>query len=291
MHWKQLAKKVAYWTVPPGVQTLVRSHLERSRALSSEKLDTVEMAILEKNCELHNRHLGERCFILATGPSIKNQDLRPLQGEKSIAVSNFFVHQHYQIISPQYYCVAPLHPPYTDEDGIRWFRDMEENVGSVTMLLSYSDRQLIESNGLFRKQKVNYLYFDGRYGFDAPNSNLMNLAEPLPPPQTVTLIALSVALYLGFQTIYLLGCDHSWPLHIGKSAHFHDEQSRKLGPEHWNVLDYETFFLRFAGLLRKYKVMKSLAERQGCTIYNATPNSFIDVFEPVKFETLFTKER
>lgn len=285
MNWREIANKAGYWLLPPGFKELIRFHLLQWPA---KKLTPEELAVLHRNVELRNRHQGERCFILATGPSIKDQDLRPLQGENCIAVSNFFVHEDYQTINPQYYCLAPLHSPYTDDDGRRWFREMEGNVGSATMLLSYSDRHIVENGEIFLKQSVHYLCFDDRCDFESHGKKKIDLEKPLPLPQTATIIALQVALYLGFKTVYLLGVDHSWPRHIGKSAHFHDESARKVVPEHPEVSDYEGFFIKLANLLRKYKIIKLMAERQGCTIYNATPNSMLDVFEPARHDVLFS---
>jgi hypothetical protein len=45
----------------------------------------------------------------------------------------------------------------------------------------------------------------------------------VPSPQSVTIMALEVALYMGFKNIYLLGCDHDWILHLDTSRHFYEE--------------------------------------------------------------------
>ena len=85
--WQELTRLAAHWVLPPGILAFLRSHL-MAKSLTQE-----EGAILRKNRALNNRHVGERCFILATGPSIKKQDLKLLRGETCIALSNFFVTQ------------------------------------------------------------------------------------------------------------------------------------------------------------------------------------------------------
>lgn len=281
-----LARQLAYWTLPPGVQGLIRSSLSTGRAVLRGQHLWNARSLLERNAALKDRHRGERCFIIATGPSIKQQDLKRLRGEFCIAVSNAFVHPDYARIAPRYHCVAPMHSPYTDADALRWFRDMENKVGNATVLLSGSDKHLVDRYRLFQSQPVHYLLQDPQQDMEAPAANLTDLSRPLAPSQTVTQTALSLAIYLGFRTVYLLGTDHSWPLHIGTSVHFHDERERALGPEHWHVTDHATYFERFAMLLRKYKAIKAAAERAGCSIYNATPNSLLDVFPKQVFETL-----
>ena len=68
--WQELTKLAAHWVLPPGILAFLRSHL-MVKSLTQEG-----RAILRKNRALNNRHAGERCFILATGPSIKKPGLQ-----------------------------------------------------------------------------------------------------------------------------------------------------------------------------------------------------------------------
>src|SRR5262245_26441332 len=105
------------WFVPPGFQDLLRGLRSRAETWS------VDRSVLARNEECRNRHQDRRrCFILASGPSIKTQDLKKLQGETCFAVSNFFVHPDFEVIRPEYYVVPKLSfPPYTADDAVRWF--------------------------------------------------------------------------------------------------------------------------------------------------------------------------
>ena len=38
-------------------------------------------SLIKTNIILKNKHKGERCFILGSGPSIKDEDLKPLKNE------------------------------------------------------------------------------------------------------------------------------------------------------------------------------------------------------------------
>ena len=41
--------------------------------------DTLRADLLRRNREISNKHRGQRCFVIGTGPSIKEQDLTGLQ--------------------------------------------------------------------------------------------------------------------------------------------------------------------------------------------------------------------
>src|SRR6185437_6208885 len=79
----------------------VRAKLRRSRTVTNQQLSN--QTVLAANQSIYNRHAGQRCFILATGPSIKTQPLHLLAGETCISVSNFFVHPDYGLIRPRYH--------------------------------------------------------------------------------------------------------------------------------------------------------------------------------------------
>ena len=115
---------------------------------------------MARHKELKGIHHGKRCFILGCGPSISSQDLSPLEGEICISVSNFFVHPLFSKISPKYHCVTPLHPPFTDQDGIRWFREMERFMKQTTLFFSVTDEHLIGKNHLFSGLDVKYLHIE-----------------------------------------------------------------------------------------------------------------------------------
>lgn len=289
MTWRKLAKRIAYWTLPQGINDLIRSHLlSRTGSDVDGGILSEERELLAKNRILRNRHVGERCFILATGPSIKKQNLKLLQGEVCIAVSNFFVHPDYHLINPRYYCVAPYHPPITEEAWQAWLAEMETGTDNATMFFSLLDRQRNHYDGKFMDRRVHYLKFGGSleslltYGVD--------LTRSLPGPQSVTIMALMVALYMGFETIYLLGCDHDWILHMYSSAHFYEEDSHALnryGYNEWFGADLESYCQDYVRLWQQYKILKEVGRIQGIQIHNATEGGLLDVFPRVRFEQLF----
>lgn len=279
--WQELAKVAAHWVLPPGILALLRSHL-MVKSLTPE-----ERAILRKNRTLNNRHAGERCFILATGPSIKQQDLKLLRGETCIALSNFFVHQDYSVIKPRYYCVAGYHQSISKTAWTEWFGEMATATDSAVMFFSLNDRKDIERSGLFSRRAIHYLQYAN---WSKISGRKVDITRSVPSPQSVTIMALEVALYMGFKNIYLLGCDHDWLLHLDTSKHFYEENQHALvraGYDEWAGADIELQCQCYIRLWQQYKELGRIARGKSICIYNATAGGILDVFPRVPYESLF----
>ncbi len=281
-HWHEAAKRTMDWTLPPAIQDVLRTHIS---SMVQNRGDN--RATISKNESLRNAHRGQRCFILATGPSIKRQDLRLLEGENCIAVSNFFVHPDFARIKPRYYCLAPYHPPITEEAWASWLAELETGTEDATMFFGLADRERNQRNGRFLNRSVHYLNFrDGDVRFTGD----VDLTRSLPGPQSVTIMALMLAIYMGFKKIYLLGCDHDWILHLNTSGHFYDEREHALnrkGYSEWFTTDFESHCHDYVRLWQQYKALKCIASTKSISIYNATNGGLLDVFPRISYLTLF----
>jgi len=277
---REITKKIAYWFVPPGFQSFF-SNIRLSQFFR----DTNS---IKRNIELKNIHRNERCFILATGPSIKNQDLKLLKGETCIAVSNFFVHPDYSIIKPKYYCVAPYHQPITEEAWQKWMGELDKGTENAKMFFGVSDIERNQRNNNFVNRDVFYLNFRGSFEYFLVKG--IDLTRAVPGPASVPVMALEIALYMGFSEIYLLGCDHDWILHYGESRHMYDEKNHVLvreGYNEWENSKFENELKANLNLWNQYKQIKMIADRQNIKIFNATNGGFLDVFSRIEYEALF----
>jgi hypothetical protein len=274
------ARSLSSRLLPPGLAATV----QRWRADAA--VGAAGRALLRANRPLRGRHAGQRGFILCSGPSIKTQDLKPLQGECCLGVSNFFVHPDYAQINPRYHCIAPLHPPFTDADGLRWFREMEAPLAGRELFLGLGERRLVAGHALLPKTTVHYLALAG------PWRDPLALDRVLPRPQSVSIMALLVALELGFSEIYLLGTDHtSINFQNGGYAYHHfysGQRGNALGAQPAPP-DLELEFTAYATLWRQYKAVRAAAERRGVQIFNATNGGVLDLFPRVDLPGLFRR--
>lgn len=291
MKWKTLAKNIAYWTTPPAIQDVVRATAQRfgHTTGSNGKPSQPEIrALLERNRKFRNKHAGQRCFVLATGPSIRSQDLTPLKNELCIAVSEFYKHEHYSLIKPAYYAFAPNHPPFTDEDALRELHEMRRYASSETFFFGIADKAIVERSGLVTdSNRVHYLDF-GRES----STKQIDLTTRLPPPYGAGIIATWIAIYLGFSEIYLVGCDHD---HLWKwdgitsftrenyYQHFYDG-APTTGHQ---PMDVDRELKSTLTTRQAYRSCGEIALRQGTRIYSANPRNYLNVVPTVPLSTLF----
>ena len=255
--------------------------------------------LVAKNSELKNIHKGKRCFILGSGPSIKKEELKPLKNEIVFALNNFYVHEDFQEIMsgdvPKYYMTAPIHPPQSQNEWKAWFEDMESHMPkSTNMLFGLSTydgniKYIFEKYGIFKEYKINWYFAGVNYTHENFDSNAMDITKPIYTGEAVSVYSLILAIYMGFDEVYLLGMDHDYFLYedesqmrmYEKAVHQQNEFERTFG---------DTFYIK--EFLRQYNIFskyKAFAVNSKSKIYNASNGGILKVFPKVRFESLFEK--
>lgn len=282
-----ILKKVSilFYLIHDGINRI----LKKNDPFVFTSLTADHKELINKSATLKNKHSDvKRCFILACGPSINKQDLKKLEGEFCISVSNFFVHPDFKTIKPKYHVFASKDPHMTHEHFGNWFKDYEEHSSESEVLVSISDIDSVVKYQGLTKSKVHYYYSTSAKPSQI-NFNF-NLSKPLPLVQTVANLAMYLAINIGIKEIYLVGFDHDMILNIGKSQHFYKEEDSELtraGYEEWvNDIDIEILGGYYKNMWAIYKELKKYGAENGIKIINITPNSFLDVFSRGNFEDL-----
>jgi hypothetical protein len=280
---KQFIKQ---WLAPPGVWQLMIK-VKTGQQFGSALWNAEESTLLKKNEELKDRHVGSRCFILGAGSSVKEQDISKLEGEFVISVSNTFVHPIFPRIKPRYHVLPTLLKNHgrlhSEEKFVGWLRVMEVATGDAEMFMHIGDREMVERNGLFKNCIIHWVEYSVAWdeNFDAPIDLMC-----VPPIWSVSELALTVAVYLGFDKIYLVGIDHDW--FNGVLVYFYDhtkEHAMRPDQSDLSFADSEYQMRRHAYIFKKYKYLFSMKKN----IYNANanPRHYLDVFPKVDFDSLF----
>jgi len=244
----------------------------------------------KKNIELKDIHLNKRCFIVGTGPSLKDHDLTLLKDEIVIGISGLFNHEDIDIIQPNYYVLAPIfeyHLKYNKEETyINWLKSMDDSLSdSVIMIVHIGDKPYIEQHDIFINKNI---YWDKYILWGCEDIGEINMSK-IPNINSVSETALSISLYLGFEKIYMLGFDHNWfeGLHIYFDTEKYNKHFETTGDESVKKFGFDSEFqmLRHAQIFKKYKELYRLKSN----IYNANANenTYVDTFPKVKFKDLF----
>ncbi len=163
-------------------------------------------ASLKKNRALKDKYKGETCFILGSGPSIKTQDLKKLKGQYVITQNNFHVHEDIEALNPIAHCIVPKYQTKEyDSDWLEWFEDMDKKLPEQTLYFMGKNTKYIVDQFPNIAKKTYYLQtgFNPLFLKKAKvdiTGRMMNI------PTAITQ-CLTLALYMGFDTIYLSGMD------------------------------------------------------------------------------------
>jgi len=271
--------------LPYGVHEL------RRRLSSRHKISADVARSLAGNRQLAGLHAGQRCFILGNGPSVKGLDLSRLQGQNVITVSNGYLHSDFDKFQSRYHCVPQItYGLMTSEDVIRWFEEMHSHLGAAELFLSSTEAELVRKHNLFAGRTVRYLLLGESFD-DKRSDEIVDISRPVPRVESVPVMALMIAMYLGFKEIILLGVDHdhflsssyqyAFDLKVQKGM---DSTANADGTLRTNRHDD---FQTLARLWRQYRAIANIAKANGICIVNSTPGGALDEFDRRPFEAWF----
>jgi hypothetical protein len=241
--------------------------------------------VLARNRELRNRHRGEPCFVIGNGPSLNQQDLRPLGSWITFAMSGFWKHPIVEEWQPTYFCFAD--PVFFDgsEPMRSFFTEMSKRVSCTTYLIPLEGQSVAREQSLFKGGPVYYVNFQG--SLDRTFAKRVDFESVVPRVQSVSQLAIMSAIYLGCSPIYLIGLDHDWLAKRGHESHFYAGRTIEGHPvAHGDLgrVPYRDDLVSVLNLWDGYKRLKTIAANEGCEIINASDGGFLDVFPRARYE-------
>lgn len=190
--------------------------------------------LLSRNNSLKNTHVGERCFVIGNGPSLKQEDLSLLRNEFVFTVNRGNLIDGFDKLNTNAHLWVDA----------AWFGLRNDVKLDVNTILSYYN-QIAKSRPIFfaivqgynfvkqhrLDEKLDVYYLCQGYPDIASQPLYIDINAPISCFRTVTQYAVCIAIFMGFKEIYLLGCDATNilgvidPL-IGKTntSHAYDEE-------------------------------------------------------------------
>lgn len=223
--------------------------------------------VRNKKLRLKNENLKtykhcNKCYILGLGPSLKNVDLSLLDGD-IIATNRFVNYEDGKKITPQYYVLADK--AFYDKEVKVTQKAMEKYPNTAFVF----DGKYCNENDF--AANINVFFAFMWQGYCHANKD-MDFTKRLPQLGNVVCLAIAVAIYCGYEEIYLLGCDFN-SFASQKAIHCYDEKdSNRL----WSM-SYELFCYSFVSDI--HNELNMMALRKGLKIKNVTAGSLIDAYE------------
>lgn len=260
-------------TLPPVLFDFIERLFARYRFLCFKRKH-----LLNSNIDLKNSAKGKRAFLIATGPSLKLENLKPLAGEDCFTISNFYLHEDLQHVNPKMHFFAPYHAPMILENYADWLSQADKRLPETTeIVLGHSTYEIVQKFGLFPERKVRYIFLDG--AFDCNN---FDIRYPLMSPQTGPIMVFPVLAYMGYSEIYLLGCDQTVLRDYKKNIqNFYDNASdvriKATTGECWtDIIDSH---MASMNACKQYKFYADFLNANGVRIINLSQDTWLDFFE------------
>ena len=233
-----------------------------------------------------DRFVGGRCFIIGNGPSLNKLDLRKIANEHTFGVNGIYYKTREMGFRPEFYVVEDSHVMKENADSID-----EYDVPFKFFPMEYKKYVRNRKNVTFFRMNQGF-YVENSPNFAIPRFST-DCAERIFCGQSVTMINLQLAYYMGFSDVYLIGMDFDYKIPssakvIGNDIvsqdddvnHFHPDYFGKGKTWHDPHLDRA---------LNSYRLIKVVYEAAGRKIFNATAGGKLEVFERCNYADIFEK--
>jgi len=249
--------------------------IRRIRSIPSNVAWLIPLPFTSKNKEkikgYHDLHKGERCFIVANGPSLRFIDFSLLENEITIGMNRIYLMKEQNGFMPNYLvCIDK-------KSQLLQFTEDYDNL-EIPCFFNWDLKRLFS-------KKPNQHFIKGKF---SPKFSTDIINEPMGNGKTVTYNCLQLAYYMGFKEVYIIGKDHSYNTNekagVGikssgnENNHFIKGYYKK--GQNWDAPDYKSE--EFA-----YKLSREVFENNGRILKDATINGRLDVFEKEEFNSLF----
>lgn len=228
-------------------------------------------------------HKGERCFIIATGPSLNDLDLSHLKGEVTFGVNGTYMLDNVDLT-------------YFVYVSNWWHKQHVEGIRSVRCKRRFLPRDYQE---LLASETPTSWYlryapkYNSSYGLrmPVPRGFSYHPANYLHAGGTVVFVCLQLAYYMGFSEVVIIGLDHSYSkndekfkkgpgylqMESGAGTHFTKNYVQSGTKAH---IDLQAMELG-------YSIAHDVFGQDGRQVINASAKTQLDVFPRVKFDSLF----
>ncbi len=219
---------------------------------------------------LHDRHRGQRAFIIGNGPSLKQTDLSRLRGEVTFGMNRIYLMFPELGFPTSYYLSV--------NDLV--IEQCANDIRALPMpkFLSWRARRFIQPT-----LDTSFLFTT----YTGPKF-ARDVRQRLWEGATVTYVALQLAFHLGFEQVILIGVDHSFTTQGRPNTtvvsqgddpdHFHAGYFGK--GFRWQLPDLDTSE-------RAYLMARRAYEDAGRQVVDATVGGKLTVFPKVAYDSLF----
>lgn len=235
--------------------------LKRERKRKNKK-------VIEKNglTKFKNIHKGERCFIIATGPSLTEADYLKLKNEVTIGVNGLCLWFEHEKKETTYFVIS-------DEDVFKRVNGALERTNNTEIFVS---ERVKKANIVSARYHVFPVDLWNRFVMKEKNKRFSNdISICSYDEETVVFHAMQLAVYMGIEEIYLLGTDCNY------------NQEKVYAVDHGKLADKNLG----NKMLSSYNVVKNFEREYGFRVFNVTRGGSLEVFERKNLDEVLEEKR
>ncbi len=238
---------------------------------------------------LKGAYRGKRCFIMGNGPSLNQMDLRVFEKEMVWGSNRCYLLFDRINWRPAFYTAV-------DKRVVPDIADEINNLTSSLTATQYFFPTVFRVNSILKSRKDVYWFKEVKQDKDNSPFGMFSKdpGEKVFRVHTVTITALQLAVFFGFNPIYLIGCDTSYSIPKGVIVEGDaaaltstlDNDTNHFDPTYfgkgrkWNDPKVERMF-------QHYEAAKQACDSLGVQVYNATVGGKLEVFPRVNYLDLF----
>lgn len=226
-----------------------------------------------------NMYKGQTCVVVGNGPSLRVEDLERLKKKGYIFFGSNKIYKIFGQTSwrPDFYACTDTLVYEQNEEEIRAFVECPR---FFRQAIRYNCKMWDEQKDMF------VWYYEYKKGKIFSNDSLI-----INSGGTVTYVLLALAYMMGFQTVFLIGCDNTYG--------FYEQKDKKSGMVEVDKNINNDYFIKDymrAGekmnignmeyVEEGYKRAKKKYEQTGRKIYNITRGGKLEVFERIDIDDI-----
>ena len=229
---------------------------------------------------LKDTHIGQTCFLIGNGPSLRPEDLTVLHENNIRCFASNRIYNTYDKTNWRTdYLVSE--DEYVLEEIQGKLNEMECAYKFIPIHLNW-----------FKNIKIKDAYYFNQSFYDNSISKTFsdNIAHDIVCRGTVITTCAQIAMYMGFKKIYLIGVDHNFSRMTDKDGNLiiNNDVKDHYGVEK-NADENTKGIFNVDNATQAFIDLRNFANARGVEIYNATRGGKLEVFPRVDFDTLFEK--
>lgn len=221
--------------------------------------------------ELKGKYKGKRIFITCTGPSLTIDDLELLKDEYVFGMNSICLIHDKTDWKPDFFSCQDLHVFKKIKDTL-----LSTDNGQVFLPYLYKQKFKTPNKFIYFHMSGAYHLYEMIYGFKYFAKFSDDCYKTVYDGYTITYSIIQLAIYMGFDELYLLGADCNY---LGQQQHFIETGHYDPGAQY-----------AAERMLASYRVAKDYAETHRIKIFNATRGGCLELFPRIELEEVLVKK-